>query len=80
MTATTRVTAGFLPLLDSALLVAAKENGFAEDEHLDLRRCSSDRGPASAIAWRGDFKLRTHAAPMPMPATWPVALVTPLIV
>lgn len=31
-----RVTAGFLPLLDSALLVAARENGFAAKEGIDL--------------------------------------------
>lgn len=31
-----RVTIGFLPLLDSALLVAAREQGFAETEGIDL--------------------------------------------
>jgi len=31
-----RITAGFMPLLDSALLVAAKEKGFAEGEGVDL--------------------------------------------
>jgi NitT/TauT family transport system ATP-binding protein len=31
-----RITAGFLPLLDSALLVAAREKGFAEEEGVDL--------------------------------------------
>jgi NitT/TauT family transport system ATP-binding protein len=30
------ITAGFLPLLDSALLVAAKEKGFAEDQSIEL--------------------------------------------
>lgn len=30
------ITAGFLPLLDSALLVAAREKGFAEEEAVDL--------------------------------------------
>jgi NitT/TauT family transport system ATP-binding protein len=30
------ITAGFLPLLDSALLVIAKEKGFAEDEAVEL--------------------------------------------
>lgn len=36
MTATHRITAGFLPLLDSALLVAAREKGFAAKEGVDL--------------------------------------------
>lgn len=31
-----RVTAGFLPLLDSAILVAARQKGFAADEGVDL--------------------------------------------
>ncbi|MGI6855270.1 CmpA/NrtA family ABC transporter substrate-binding protein [Mesorhizobium sp. 1B3] len=31
-----RITAGFLPLLDSALLVAAREKGFAEEEGVEL--------------------------------------------
>ncbi|MGO4839197.1 ABC transporter substrate-binding protein, partial [Rhizobiaceae sp. 2RAB30] len=30
------VTAGFLPLLDSAILVAAREKGFAEAEGMEL--------------------------------------------
>lgn len=36
MSAGYRVTAGFLPLLDSALLVAARAKGFARDEGIDL--------------------------------------------
>jgi ABC-type nitrate/sulfonate/bicarbonate transport system substrate-binding protein len=31
-----RITAGFLPLLDSALLVAAREKGFAKEEGVEL--------------------------------------------
>jgi len=31
-----RITAGFLPLLDSALLVAAREKGFADQEGIEL--------------------------------------------
>src|ERR687888_1744176 len=31
-----QITAGFIPLLDSALLVTAKEKGFAEAEGIDL--------------------------------------------
>ncbi len=33
---TTHITAGFLPLMDSMLLVVAREKGFAEDEGLDI--------------------------------------------
>ncbi|MEK1893164.1 MAG: CmpA/NrtA family ABC transporter substrate-binding protein [Rhizobium sp.] len=36
MTSTHQITAGFLPLLDSALLVAAKEKGFAAEQEIDL--------------------------------------------
>ena len=36
MTSKYEITAGFLPLLDSALLVVAREKGFAEDLHIDL--------------------------------------------
>jgi NitT/TauT family transport system ATP-binding protein len=36
MTTATRVTAGFLPLLDSAVLVAAREKGFAAAEGIEL--------------------------------------------
>ena len=36
MTSAHRITAGFMPLLDSALLVAAKEMGFAVAEGVEL--------------------------------------------
>lgn len=36
MTTTHHITAGFLPLLDSALLVAAREKGFAEAQSVEL--------------------------------------------
>lgn len=36
MTSTHQITAGFLPLLDSAILVAAKEKGFAEAQEIEL--------------------------------------------
>ncbi len=36
MTSTHQITAGFLPLLDSALLVAAKEKGFAAEQDIEL--------------------------------------------
>ncbi|MGV1793712.1 CmpA/NrtA family ABC transporter substrate-binding protein [Rhizobium sp. A37_96] len=37
MTSRHDITAGFLPLLDSALLVAAKEKGFAEEHSINLK-------------------------------------------
>ena len=37
MTSAHRITAGFMPLLDSALLVAAKEMGFAVPRASSLR-------------------------------------------
>jgi two-component system, oxyanion-binding sensor len=36
MTMRHAITAGFVPLLDSALLVAAREKGFAEAQSIDL--------------------------------------------
>ena len=36
MTMRHQITAGFMPLLDSALLVVARERGFAEAEGVDL--------------------------------------------
>ena len=36
MTADHQIVAGFMPLLDSAILVAAKEKGFADAEGIDL--------------------------------------------
>jgi ABC-type nitrate/sulfonate/bicarbonate transport system substrate-binding protein len=36
MTMSYAITAGFVPLLDSALLVVAKEKGFAEAQSIDL--------------------------------------------
>jgi ABC-type nitrate/sulfonate/bicarbonate transport system substrate-binding protein len=37
MTALTHIKAGFLPLLDSVLLVLAREKGFAEAQGLELQ-------------------------------------------
>ena len=37
MTGTHQIIAGFMPLLDSSILVAAKETGFADTEGIDLK-------------------------------------------
>jgi len=67
MTADHRIVAGFMPLLDSAILVAAKEKGFADKEGIDP-------GPARATAWAnirdrmavGHFQVAHVLAPMPI--------------
>lgn len=67
---TTRLTAGFLPLFDSALLVLAQECGFAEDEGLDfhlVRETSwANIRDRSAI---GHFEIAQMLAPMPLAAS-----------
>ncbi|HZP08919.1 CmpA/NrtA family ABC transporter substrate-binding protein [Methyloceanibacter sp.] len=61
------VTAGFMPLLDSALLVAAKEKGFAEKEGLDLvlARETSWANIRDRLAV-GHFQVAHMLAPMPI--------------
>ncbi|MDE1992215.1 MAG: ABC transporter substrate-binding protein [Rhizobiaceae bacterium] len=62
-----QITAGFLPLLDSALLVVAKERGFAEHEDLELT-LARERSWAS-IRDRlavGHFEVAHILAPMPI--------------
>lgn len=62
-----RITAGFIPLLDSALLVVAKEMGFAEAEGVNLEL-------AREISWAnirdrmavGHFQVAHMLAPMPI--------------
>lgn len=62
-----QVRAGFMPLLDSALLVAAREQGFAEDEGVDLVLVRE-------ISWAnirdrlavGHFDVAHMLAPMPI--------------
>ncbi len=64
---TRRVTAGIMPLLDSAIMVAAREKGFAETEHLDLHLVRE-------ISWAnirdrmavGHFDVAHMLAPMPI--------------
>jgi NitT/TauT family transport system ATP-binding protein len=62
-----RVTAGFMPLLDSALLVAAKEKGFAEAESVDLAlvRETSWANIRDRLAV-GHFQVAQMLAPMPI--------------
>lgn len=67
MAAAHQITAGFMPLLDSALLVAAKEKGFAAEEDIELTL-------AREISWAnirdrlavGHFQVAHVLAPMPI--------------
>lgn len=63
------VVAGFMPLLDSAILVAAKEKGFAAGEGVDLRlvRESSWASIRDRMAV-GHFQVAHQLAPMPIAA------------
>ena len=67
MTAPLQITAGFMPLLDSALLVVAKEMGFAAEQGLDLRlvRESSWANIRDRLAV-GHFDVAHMLAPMPI--------------
>lgn len=67
MTADCRITVGFLPLLDSALLVAAREKGFAEVEGVDLvlMRENSWASVRDRLAV-GHFAAAHMLAPMPI--------------
>lgn len=78
---TTHLTAGFLPLLDSVLLVLAREKGFAEAEGLDLhlvRETSwANIRDRSAI---GHFEIAQMLAPMPLAASLGLTpIATPMI-
>ena len=61
------ITAGFMPLLDSAILVVAKAKGFAEDESvaLKLARESSWANIRDRLAV-GHFQVAHMLAPMPI--------------
>lgn len=63
------ITAGFLPLLDSAVLVAAREKGFAAEEGIDLVlvRETSWASIRDRIAV-GHFEVAHMLAPMPIAA------------
>jgi ABC-type nitrate/sulfonate/bicarbonate transport system substrate-binding protein len=81
----THLTAGFLPLLDSVLLVVAQEKGFAAAEGLDLhlvRETSwANIRDRAAI---GHFDIAQMLAPMPLAASLgltPIAtpMITPVV-
>jgi ABC-type nitrate/sulfonate/bicarbonate transport system substrate-binding protein len=77
----TRLTAGFLPLLDSVLLVLAQEKGFAAAEGLDLHLVretswANIRDRASV----GHFDIAQMLAPMPLAASLGLTpIATPMI-
>jgi ABC-type nitrate/sulfonate/bicarbonate transport system substrate-binding protein len=62
-----QITAGFMPLLDSALIVAAKEKGFAEQEGVDLSlvRETSWANIRDRLAVK-HFQVAHMLAPMPI--------------
>src|SRR5687768_6823803 len=65
-----RITAGFMPLTDSLLLVVAKERGFAGAEGIDLTlaRESSWANIRDRVAV-GHFDMAHMLAPMPIAST-----------
>lgn len=69
MSAVHHITAGFLPLLDSAILVAARERGFAAEEGIELAlmRETSWANIRDRIAV-GHFDVAHMLAPMPVAA------------
>ncbi|PRD44631.1 nitrate transporter [Phyllobacterium phragmitis] len=67
MTDGAEITIGFLPLLDSAILIAAAEKGFARDEHIDVNlvRETSWANIRDRVAV-GHFEAAHMLAPMPI--------------
>ena len=67
MSGSHQIVAGFMPLLDSAVLVAAKEKGFADAEGLDLAlvRETSWANIRDRMAV-GHFQVAHVLAPMPI--------------
>jgi len=81
----THVPIGFLPLLDSALIVLAREKGFAEEEGLDLQlnKETSWANIRDRIAV-GHFDAAQMLAPMPIAASLgltplDVPIITPIV-
>ncbi|HEY0033726.1 MAG TPA: CmpA/NrtA family ABC transporter substrate-binding protein [Devosia sp.] len=67
---TYHLTAGFLPLLDSVLMVLAREKGFAEEEGLDLHLVrESSWANIRDRAAIGHFPIAQMLAPMPIAAS-----------
>lgn len=66
---TTQIRAGFLPLIDAAILIAAREKGFAETESIDLAlvRETSWANVRDRLAV-GHFDAAHILAPMPLAA------------
>ncbi|KKB11654.1 nitrate transporter [Devosia geojensis] len=75
------VTAGFLPLLDSVLLVLAREKGFAEAEGLDLHLVKETSwANIRDRAALGHFDVAQMLAPMPLASSLGLTpLATPMI-
>ena len=70
MTAFTAIKAGFLPLLDSVLLVLAREKGFAEAQGIDLHLVrETSWANIRDRAAVGHFDIAQMLAPMPLAAT-----------
>lgn len=78
---TTSLTAGFLPLLDSVLLVLAREKGFAESEGLDLHLVrETSWANIRDRAALGHFDIAQMLAPMPLAASLGLTpLATPMV-
>ncbi|HEY8575273.1 MAG TPA: CmpA/NrtA family ABC transporter substrate-binding protein [Devosia sp.] len=78
---TTRLTAGFLPLFDSALLVLAQECGFAEAEGLELQLVrETSWANIRDRAALGHFEIAQMLAPMPIAANLGLTpIATPMI-
>lgn len=81
----TPLSAGFLPLLDSVLLILAREKGFAEAEGLDLHLMrETSWANIRDRAALGHFDFAQMLAPMPIAATLglnplSVPMITPMI-
>lgn len=79
------LSAGFLPLLDSVLLVLAREKGFAADEGLDLHLVKETSwANIRDRAALGHFDFAQMLAPMPIAATLglnplSVPMITPMM-
>jgi len=79
------LSAGFLPLLDSVLLVLAREKGFAQNEGLDLHLVRENSwANIRDRAALGHFDFAQMLAPMPLAATLgltplAVPMITPMI-
>ena len=78
---TTSLTAGFLPLLDSALLVLAREKGFAEAEGLNLKLMrETSWANIRDRAALGHFDIAQMLAPMPLASSLGLTpIATPMI-